>query len=272
MTTSSFTIPAERLPPGFAERIETPPQPPAEPRPAATVVLMRDADAGLDVLLLRRNRHSGFVPGAYVFPGGVVDAADGDDALPRLVRGVASPPPHAYWVAAARELFEEAGVLLARREDGEWVTGTDRLVAWRNALLDDELSMPGLLQRERMLLDLSGMAYCAHWITPEAEPRRYDTRFFVAALPDGASANADAREMTDARWVTPRHGLDEFAEGNMPMVFPTVRTLELLSGYDTVEDALAGVRATTVEAVLPRLVRAEGGVAIVVDDSEKESA
>lgn len=271
MTTSPFTIPAERLPAGFAERIESPPDPPAEARPAATVILMRDQTRGPEVLLLRRNRHSGFVPGAYVFPGGVVDEADEHGSLSSRARGVASPPSHALWIAAARELFEEAGVLLARRRtDDSSVVDSHALVGWRNALLDDEVTMAELLEREDLVLDLRGMAYCAHWITPLAEPRRYDTHFFAAALPKGATANVDAREMTDARWVTPRHGLDEFSDGNMPMVFPTVKTLEMLRDYETVADALGALRGTRVEAVLPRLVRAEGGVAIVVDESQQK--
>jgi 8-oxo-dGTP pyrophosphatase MutT (NUDIX family) len=267
MTTHSFIIPTERLPPGFAENVDTPSASAAEALPAATAVLMRDADDGLEVLLLRRTRSSGFVPGAYVFAGGRVDEADSDAALRDVVHGAGATPPLEYWVAAARELFEETGVLLAA--DAARRTSVDDRLAWRNALLDDEYDMRALLQRESLTLDLSNMAYAAHWITPLAEPRRYDTHFFYAALPAGMAANADAREMTDARWITPQHALDEFANGELPMVFPTVKTLESLVAHARVADALAEARRSHVEPILPRLVRADHGVAIVLDEERE---
>lgn len=270
MTTNSFIIPAERLPPGFAERIDAPPEPAAEAKPAATAVLLRDGDAGLEVLLLKRHRASGFVPGAYVFPGGRVDDADGDDAYRGRVRGAADSPPLRFWVAAARELFEETGVLLTN--EAAQASDADARLRWRNALLDEEYDLFTLLERESLVLDLSGMAYAAHWITPLAEPRRYDTHFFFVALPDGMEAQADAREMTDARWVAPVQALAEFSAGELPMVFPTVKTLESLVGYERVEAALRAARRRRVEPILPRLVRSERGVGIVLDDEARRGA
>ena len=119
--------------------------------------------------------------------------------------------------------------------------------------------------------DLSSLAYAAHWITPVVEPRRYDTRFFYARLPADADATADAREMSDARWLTPRAALDEFAAGRLPMVFPTVRTLEDILSYDTVDTALRAARNMTVRPILPSLVRVPGGVGLAIEDEDERS-
>ncbi len=110
----------------------------------------------------------------------------------------------------------------------------------------------------------------AHWITPIAERRRYDTHFFLGALPPGRVAAADPREMSDAAWLSPGAALDRFARGRLPMVFPTVRTLETLAAFDSIGTALEALRGRTVAPILPRLVRAEGGVRLVVDEGAGE--
>ncbi len=266
-----FEIPAHRLPPGFAERIDAPPGKPAETRPAATAVLLRDADLGPETLLLRRPRASGFVPGAYVFPGGRVDEADAEPGLLGRVVGMpaAPEPPAPYWIAAAREVFEETGVLLAT--DGVGRPAPDaasdrRMGDWRESLLAEEAVLLDVLAEGSLALDFSRTVYCAHWITPLAEPRRYDTRFFLAALPAGREATHDPREMTDALWLAPAAALERFAAGRLPMVFPTVKMLERLAGFHSVAEALEAFRGRRVRAVLPRLVRTGSGVAIVVED------
>jgi 8-oxo-dGTP pyrophosphatase MutT (NUDIX family) len=262
-----FTIPIERLPPGFAEQVEHPPAQPAEPRPAATAVLMRESATGPEVLLLRRHRNSGFVPGAYVFPGGRVDANDGDVAW----AGTTAPPGE-YWVAAVREVFEETGVLLARQQDGEWsadASSDDDLEAWRERLMQGQADLADVLAGRTLTLDPDALCYIAHWITPVAEPRRYDTRFFVAALPSGRNAAPDEREMTDMLWLSPSDALERFEEGRLPMVFPTVRTLQLLAPFRHVSEIFDAFRDRVIEPVLPRLVRSGNGVGIVVDQDER---
>jgi 8-oxo-dGTP pyrophosphatase MutT (NUDIX family) len=262
-------IPADRLPPGFAEQVERPTSDPAPAKPAATAVLMRDAAGSTEVLLLRRHRSSGFVPGAYVFPGGRVDDADADPELLAWTRGV--PPaaaPAAYAFAAIREVFEETGVLLAVDEPGAPPPDDDEdpaLGEWREALLVDRATLMDVLRATGRRLAADALVHIAHWITPVAEPRRYDTRFFLAGLPPGCSTRADAREMTDERWIRPADALDEFHAGRLPMVFPTVRTIELLAPFPTVAEAVAALRGRTVEPVQPRLVRTPEGVGLVVD-------
>jgi len=278
-----FVIPRDRLPAGFADRVEHPPVPPAEPRPAATAVLLRDAPAGdagaagCEVLLLQRHHASGFVPGAYVFPGGRVDEADAAPAAAALLERALPPahgrppePPPAFWIAMVREVFEETGVLLAADAAGRPApdaASEPRLAEWRERLLGAHAGLVELLEPHGLLPALDDVVYCAHWITPVAEPRRYDTRFFLARLPAARSATADAREMTDALWLTPAEALRRFQEGALPMVFPTVKLLEALAPYASVSAALTAFRGRPVLPVLPRLVRTADGVGIVVDQA-----
>lgn len=288
-----FEIPETNLPPGFVDTVDDPPARPATPRPAATVILLRDGAEGLEVLLMRRHRSSGFVPGAWVFPGGRVDSADSGPALYERIRGLPSDPvpDSAFWSAALRELFEETGVLLARGDDGgrpgpisvgganagradagragRWVpdAGSDRRVeALRRRLMDGTATLLDVLDELDAVLDAEGVVHIAHWVTPVVEPRRYDTHFFAAALPAGRSARPDPREMTEAAWLGPREALARFEQGTLPMVFPTVKTLQTLQPYESVEHALPALRNVPVPRILPRLVRTEGGVAIVVDE------
>lgn len=272
-------IPIERLPPGFAERLDSPPASSVPALPAATVVLLRDGEAGPEVLLLRRVRTSGFVPGAWVFPGGRVDPADAAAELVERADGLPGPPAGdpdgtgapdvASWMAAVRELFEETGVLLARTAAGRQVPSAAadaHVEELRESLMQDRATLLDVVRALDARLDLRRVVYCAHWITPLAERRRYDTRFFLAALPAGCDVAPDPREMTDAAWLTPAAALARFADGGLPMVFPTVRTLESIAGIGTIEETLAAFRGRRIPAILPRLVRTPGGVAIVVDE------
>lgn len=261
-----FIIPSERLPPGFAEQLDAPPAVVAQPRPAATAVLIRDGASEPEVLLLKRHRSSGFVPGAYVFPGGRVDAADA--ALPWPA---GTPEPAAeYWIAAVREIFEETGVLLARTQTGGWAWTANhlKLGEWRERLLAEAATLAQVLEHAQLTLDPAAIVYIAHWITPVAEPRRYDTRFFLAQVPAEVEVLADAREMTDALWLSPRDALARFELGTLPMVFPTVKTLQRLIPFASAGAALDAFRNRGVRAILPRLVRTAEGVGIVIDQEE----
>ncbi|HUG00513.1 MAG TPA: NUDIX domain-containing protein [Longimicrobiales bacterium] len=269
-----YEIPWERLPPGFARGLEADPAHPPEPLPSATIVLLRDSRRGPEALLMKRRREAGFVPGAYVFPGGTVDEQDRTAAAEGLCAGIpAGGPDPAYWIAAVREAFEETGLLLATTARGEPVPpaaadpATDSL---RDALLEDAIDFAGVLDALGARVDLSVAAYLSHWITPVIEPRRYETRFFIARVPERAPALADPREMVDAAWLTPRAALRRFREGALPMVFPTVRTLEDLEGFDSAGAAVSWARDRPAPTRSPRLVKTATGVTIRLQPEDEE--
>ena len=269
-----MVIPLHRLPPGFAETLDRAPADVATPRPAATAVLVRDGAAAPEILLLKRHRSAGFVPGAWVFPGGRVDAADADASLTAMIEPVPRGADAPYWLAVVREVFEETGVLLARSAGGVACADASRdagLAQWRADLLSGAATLLDVMRAAELRPDISRMVYCSHWITPVAEPKRYDTRFFLAALPEGCAATIDEREMSDALWLTARDALRQFASGALPMVFPTVKTIQLLEPFDRVESMLAAFRGAVVPAVLPRLVRTRDGVGIVVQSGDDDS-
>jgi 8-oxo-dGTP pyrophosphatase MutT (NUDIX family) len=276
-------IPFDRLPPGFADSLDAPPSEPVQPRPAATVVLLRDAAHGPEVLLLRRVRSSGFVPGAYVFPGGRVDADDASAELEARLTGLdastasarlglgpdAVPPALAYVLASIREAFEETGLLLASDEAGRPVPSAavdPRVAAARDRLLADESAFVPILDELGARLHGAAVAYIAHWITPVVEPRRYDTRFFAAAVEGPAEVAVNPAEMSDALWLTPGAALDRHREGRLPMVFPTIHTLEALVDFESTSAILDDYRRRPVPPILPRLVKTDRGVGLELDD------
>jgi 8-oxo-dGTP pyrophosphatase MutT (NUDIX family) len=257
--------PALRLPDRLAERardisegrVEA-----AAPRDASTVILLRDSSEGLLVYLLRRVSSMKFAPGAYVFPGGSVDPRDGDLAV-----GWSGPSPGEWGkafdatetlarelvCAAVRETFEESGVLLAGPAQDAIVPDTsgDDWETDRQALLDRSQSLAELLARRGLVLRGDLLRPWAHWITPEIEERRYDTRFFVAALPDGQRTRDVSTESDRVTWVRPGDAVAAARRGDMPMLPPTLVTLTELAAYDSVADVLAAVRS-----VRPRLPEA----------------
>ena len=276
-----YTIPFDRLPPGFAETLDHVPDQPAAPRPAATIVMLRDGPTGVETLLLRRTRRAGFVPGAWVFAGGRVDAADGEsdavarlegldprDAAIRLGLGEdADPSAAAYYVAALREAFEETGLLVGHGPTGAPApsAGEDPGVETiRDRLLADEITFGEALDALEVVVDGTAVEYVAHWITPVQEPRRYDTRFFAARVEPEREVLLHPAEMTDALWLTPEDALVRHREGALPMVFPTIRTLEDMRGFTTADALLDAFGAQAIPAILPRLVKTPTGVGLEI--------
>ena len=239
---------------------------PATPKHASTVVLLRDAQEGIEAYLLRRQQTMAFAAGMYVFPGGSVDPRDEaleDDswAGPRPAdwAGLLSADENlakALVCAAVRETFEESGVLLAGSAAGSIIadtTGAD----WetdRLALIARELSFASFLSRRELVLRADLLRPWAHWITPEVEPRRYDTRFFVAALPAGQRTRDVGGEADRVTWARPDDVLNDFQAGVLAMLPPTAFTLSELSAYRTVDDVLAAGDARDVKPVLPKIV------------------
>lgn len=242
---------------------------PALPMPSATVTIVRDATRGIEVLMMKRNLKSGFVPGMYVFPGGGLDDSDLyfknnglcsclDDASASVTLGVASDGL-AYWVAAIREAFEESGLLLARNSAGAVVSLSDpqiaqRFTEHRRRLNAGDAQFPALLQAENLQLAADQLTYFAHWITPVGLPRRYDTRFFMAEAPAGQEPLQDERETIAATWVSPGEALSRHRRGEFEMRTPTVRTLESFADYDNVANLRRGLAAKRdVRVMLPRI-------------------
>jgi 8-oxo-dGTP pyrophosphatase MutT (NUDIX family) len=226
---------------GVPHRVPTAPAEAVPTRLAATVVLIRDAATGPEVLLLRRHSRSGFAASAWVFPGGVVDAGDatvpattwsGLDPVALAPRfGLPAEAVLGLHVAAVRETFEEAGILLATTTDGAAPDLADPAFASARRVMNDRdatLDWGAFCLEQGLVMDLAAVTYFSHWITPIQEPRRYDTRFFVAALPAGAVASADDVETTEARWTSPRAALEDEA---LHIIFPTARTLEALEAF-----------------------------------------
>lgn len=228
------------------------PAEPAPARPAATVLLVRDGEAGLEVFMVLRNRQIEFASGALVFPGGRVEAADAAIAT-ALAPGEALAP---FRVAAVREAFEECGVLLARGGDGAPVTAAaaTRLATRRGALCAGEVGFAELLAAEGLAADTAALAHFAHWVTPVDLAKRFDTHFFLAADPGDQALLHDGGEMVDSVWITPQAALADAAAGIRTVVFPTRLTLARLGQARTVREAFAAALAAPVVTVMPEFV------------------
>lgn len=228
---------------------------PPEPLPAATVVVARDGTEGMEVLLLRRPEASTFAAGAYVFAGGRVDPGDRDPALlDRVHAGRADGDPEAL-VAAARELWEETGLLMAR-PGGD--VDPSRLEAARRELVEGATPFARLAASLDLSIPRRPVGYFARWITPEKLSRRYDTRFFLCEDPAGTVGLTS--EHTDAVWLRPDRALDRFAAGDLPLLFPTRKTLERLERFPDAATAIRDLRGFAVEAVRPRMRVRDDGV------------
>lgn len=251
------------------------------PRPAATVLTLRDRPNGYEILMLRRNVRSDFVAGAFVFPGGALDEedADCDDLVVGLGDDEASKRLEieegglAYYVAGLRELFEEAGLLVACDEHKIAVNFTaparqTRVAVGRDALNAGTTSFAAFLREERLRLDLRGVEYLAHWVTPVGMPRRYDTRFFVALAPNGQVAAHDDGETVEHRWVRPREALAAHARGEFEMVLPTIRNLSAIADYERAEDVFQHARSVLEARIEPRIVDQAGSVVILTPGDE----
>lgn len=248
----------------------TSPGQPVEARDAVTVVLLRDGATGIEAFLLRRVKGMAFAGGMTVFPGGGVDPRDADTSVawagpsPEWWGSVFNVEPslaRAFVCAAVRETFEESGVLLAGPDATSVVADTSEFSAARRQLVDRELSLAQFLKEAQLVLRADLLRPWANWVTPYEEPRRYDTRFFVAALPSGQRADGETTEATDASWQTPHAAIEDAREGRRMLMPPTWRTLDEIGALGTVEAVMAAERS--VEKIIPKLVR-DGDVIRVV--------
>ncbi|HET7274563.1 MAG TPA: hypothetical protein VFI91_05260 [Longimicrobiaceae bacterium] len=269
-----FVIPLDQVPAGLAARVDDHPSDPVRARPAATVVLMRPADHGPEALLLRRPTRSSFAAGAWVFPGGRVDAADSDASLSEYWDG---PSPAvwrerlgltsdseaiAYIAATVREAWEETGILLG----ADCSSPGESLDRARLDILNHNTSLREVFEREGLRISAGDILYIAHWITPEAEPRRYDTRFFLARVDADTACVLHGDELVEATWMRPSDAVERYSAGRMKLLPPTVHTLNRLAGFTSLEEIWSSLSDAQVTTILPRMRRSEEGVVVELEE------
>jgi glyoxylase-like metal-dependent hydrolase (beta-lactamase superfamily II)/8-oxo-dGTP pyrophosphatase MutT (NUDIX family) len=229
------------------------------PRPAATLLLLRDGSLGPEALLLQRTHDAAFLGGAHVFPGGALDRTDRDPRVLRRVAGLTDAEASArlgvdagglaFWVAAIRECFEEAGILLAEGEDGRPVDAARAaaLAPCRGLLHAGQLGLHEFLEKERLLLRGRELAYFGHWVTAPGRARRFDTRFFLALAPEAQAGAHDGTELVASEWLRPLDAIEREARGEIQLVFATKNTLADLVRFARAKDALEHAREAEVE-------------------------
>jgi 8-oxo-dGTP pyrophosphatase MutT (NUDIX family) len=237
------------------------------PRLAASVILVRPGRTGFELYMTRRSAGSGFAPDAFVFPGGAVEAQDENDAVKARTLGIDGERlieervivGAALAIAALRELFEEAGILIARSSDGSPV-GRESLLpedvaSERKQLCDGTLAFEDFLRRHDWYADARALKTFSHWITPPSEPRRYDTYFFLATAPFDQAAKADAFETHEGVWIAPAEALRRSRSGSFHLVFPTIKHLERLAALDSLGSALEFARTKSIVTITPAAAR-----------------
>jgi 8-oxo-dGTP pyrophosphatase MutT (NUDIX family) len=277
-SSASLTVPDSRDTTGV---VSGAPARPPTPQEAASIIVARDAPAGLEVLLLQRHPKSRFSPGAFAFPGGRVEAADADPAVVARCRGLGrieaarrlrdvQPPERAagFWVTALRELFEEAGMLLAYDPDARPVSGASLgdVRALRTRSREDSASFARLLAERDLTLATDRVSYWAHWITPEERPIRYDTRFFVAAAWTDQVAEPDGVEMVAARWIRPDDALARHEAQELVLPLPTQRILASLSEHGGADAMVAAAGGRDIRSIRPRIVRDASGERVLLPE------
>ena len=265
-------------------------------RPAATVLVLRDSPAGPEVFMVRRHEGTAFMGGAHVFPGGRVDAADADggdswcDGIAHATQqldGLPAAEAIAYHVAAARELFEEAGVLLARHPNGDFVSlaaaaDHDRLKADRPRVHGGEITLRAVIEHEHLRLALDALVLFSHWVTPPIDSRQFDTRFFMTRVPPHQTPAHDDTETTHSLWVRPADAIAQSMRDEIVLPPPTWSTLRELEPFASVEDTLVWARQRRVIRRMPKALEHDGHRMLVmpgdplhpdlaVDDSPAET-
>jgi 8-oxo-dGTP pyrophosphatase MutT (NUDIX family) len=235
------------------------------PRPASTLLLVRDGTQGLEVFVVERHHQIDFAGGATVFPGGKLEEGDQDPDLRQRCTGADQLDDAAlgFRVAAIREAFEECGVLLARSRGQAEVISVARLAdllkRYRAEVREHRVSIAQLARTEDLELATDLLVHFAHWITPEGMPKRFDTHFFLVAAPPDQFAAHDGTESVDSSWLSPRRALADADAGTRTIIFPTRMNLAKLARSANVADAMAAAGRAKVVTVLPRVERGPGG-------------
>lgn len=244
----------------------------AEALPASTIILLRDVPAtdSFEVLMMERRKTVGFAAGMVVFPGGKVDEADLDpDLVARCRGGTSDDPLLAFRVAVLRELFEEAGILLAEDREGQPIdnaTRTRLIEDFRAPLLADEIGFATIAAEADLYFAPQDLAHFAHWITPEVAPRRFDTHFFAIRAPAEQHAILPGGEAVEMAWCRPGDMLAKAKAGETALMFPTLLNMQLLAGAADTATALAAAEARDVVTVMPKIVVEESDIFLEIPD------
>lgn len=241
---------------------------------ASTVILLRNKKPeGFEVFLLKRHEKSSFMGGNFVYPGGRVDPNDDDSEMCSFCEGktpeetykilgktISPEESFAHWIAGIRELFEEAGILFVYDQNGNLFQiknkcDKEKFSNYRALIQKGKKTISQIAKEENLLFALDQIHYYAHWITPEARPERFDTRFFLARYPIGQKASYDQKETTAEIWITPREALDENLKGEVVLSPPTLKTLEDLSRFKTIDEVINSLKKREVSPILPILTK-----------------
>ena len=242
--------------------------------PAATVLLVRDCGDELEVLMVKRSKRPPF-GNLYVFPGGKIDESDKDLNITNFCNGLNDEQASiklgvnegglSYWVACVRECFEEVGILLAKKNNGQELdlNGADKhkFDNYRRMLLENKISLFEICKKENLSLNLNNIEPFSHWITPEIEIKRFDTRFFIAYIPAKQTERHDGNELTDSVWISPKRALDRSLNGEMPMIMPTISNLQQCLEFDSGQKLLEYQSKLTnddIPSILPKFFKNEG--------------
>ena len=239
-------------------------------KPAATVILMREAEeSGFEIFIVKRSSRSSF-GSLYVFPGGKLDPEDTEKDLYACCEGMNDEEASArlgiendglsFWIACIRECFEETGVLLTNPSDS-LIQEYEKLSSLRKQLNNKEISFKNICISESLRLGTNNIVPCAHWITPAIEPKRFDTRFFIAKVNAKQLASHDGFELTESFWIKPKDALVKLKEGKMNMILPTISNIEQLAEFSSAFEAFnyfKGLGNNAIKSILPKFVKQDG--------------
>lgn len=247
------------------------PRKPATPLPSATIVIGREAADGFEMFMVVRHQQIDFASGALVFPGGKTNDADHDPGIRALCTGAEtlSNQELSLRVAAIRETYEEAGILLAVPDSNDKLISGDQLrelKAYRQQLADNTMGILEFLKAESLRLAVNRLTLFAHWITPEMMPKRFDTKFYLAEAPTDHLGIHDGSESVDSIWISPTRALTEHAEGKRTIIFPTRMNIEKLGRSHSITEAIETARQSSIMTVQPWIENRENGTYLCIPE------
>lgn len=256
---------------------EAPEAQPVTPRPAAACILMREGESGqVEVFMVRRHVESDFAPDVFVFPGGSVQESDREVELaPGMCALVGEGPTtlgSGFRAAALRECFEEAGVLLATRGGKPLLIGPGEVEGFaqaRERLQRRAASLGEIASERHLTLATDRLIHWAHWVTPETFPKRFDTHFFLAEMPEGQHAAHDELETTESIWISPREAMRRFEQGELPLVFAQIHQLTALADIGSLAEAHQRYAGVVPRTIMPRVVLRDGADVILLPDERE---